>query len=266
MNLLLKRPLVFFDLEATGINVATDRIVEYSFVKLFPSGKREVLNGRLNPTIPIPKEASLIHGIYDADVAEKPKFEQVASEIDAFIKNADLAGYNSNKYDIPLLAEEMLRAGLDFDLKSTKTIDVQVIFHKMEQRTLAAAYKFYCQKELENAHSAEADINATVDVLEKQLEVYQNLENSVEFLNKFTTNEVAVDFAGRIIKNEQGVETFNFGKHKGKTVEEVLEKEPSYYAWMMQGEFPLYTKKALKEIKEKIQVKQLAAKFNSSAS
>lgn len=265
MKLKLKRPIVFFDLEATGTNIASDRIVEYSFVKLFPDGRRETKTGRVNPGIPIPADISAIHGIFDKDVVKEPSFEKVSKDIELFLKNADLAGYNSNKFDIPMLAEEMLRAGIDFDLNQVKTIDVQVIFHKMEQRTLAAAYKFYCQKELTNAHSAEADINATVDVLEKQLDVYKNLENSVDFLNDFTTNETSVDFAGRIIKNDKGIEIFNFGKHKGKTVEEVLDKEPSYYSWMMQGEFPLYTKKALKEIKEKIQVKKLAGKFNTSS-
>lgn len=264
MKLKLKRPLVFFDLEATGLNVASDRIVEYSFIKVFPEGKTEEKKGRINPQIPIPLESSLIHGIYDQDVVHEPTFDKVAADIDSFLKNADIAGYNSNKFDIPLLAEEMLRAGFDFDLNNTKTIDVQVIFHKMEQRTLAAAYKFYCKKELQNAHQASADIQATLEILETQLDVYGNLENSVDFLSQFTTSETSVDFAGRIIKNEKGVEIFNFGKHKGKTVEEVLEKEPSYYAWMMQGEFPFYTKKALKEIKEKIQVKKLAGKFNAS--
>lgn len=266
MKLNIKRPIVFFDLESTGVNVATDRIIEYSFIKIFPSGDQEVKTGRVNPTIPIPLESSLIHGIYDEDVKDAPVFSKVAQEINEFIHNCDLGGYNAQKFDVPLLAEELLRTGIDFDMSTRKMVDVQVIFHKMEQRTLAAAYKFYCQKELENAHSAEYDIAATLEVLEKQLEMYSSsVQNDITFLHEFTKTNKNVDFAGRIILNEEGVEVFNFGKHKGKTVEEVLEKEPSYYSWMINGEFPLYTKKSLTDIKQKIQLKKLSNKFKQNA-
>ncbi len=264
MKLHLKKPIVFFDLEGTGVNVASDRIVEYCFTKLKPNGEQEILQGRLNPGIPIPLEASLIHGIYDKDVQEEPIFKEVAQKINAFLENADLGGYNSNKYDIPILAEEMLRAGIDFDISKRKLVDVQVIFHKMEQRTLSAAYKFYCQKELV-PHQAEADITATIEVLEKQLELYADkIENNIDFLSTFTSTNHTIDFAGRFIYDEKGNEIINFGKHKGKTVAEILEKEPSYYTWIMNGDFPLYTKKALKEIKEKIQIRKLADKFKPS--
>ncbi len=265
MNLFLKKPIVFFDLESTGVNVATDKIIEYAFIKLLPSGKQETLKGRVNPKIPIPIEASLIHGIYDDDIKNEPEFKEVAQKIFDFIASSDLGGYNAQKYDIPLLAEELLRCGIDFTMDDRKVVDVQVVFHKMEQRTLSAAYKFYCQKELNNAHSAEHDIIATVEILDKQLEVYnETIQNTVDFLHDFTNTHKNVDFAGRIVLNDEGIETFNFGKHKGKTVQEVLEKEPSYYSWMMNGEFPLYTKKSLTQIKEKIQLKKLSDKFKQS--
>ncbi|PJB16343.1 MAG: DNA polymerase III subunit epsilon [Flavobacteriales bacterium CG_4_9_14_3_um_filter_32_8] len=251
MNLKLTRPLAFFDLETTGLNIASDRIVEISIVKIFPNGDKEIKTKRINPTIPISKESSSIHGIYDKDVKDKATFNDVAKELAEFIDGCDLAGYNSNKFDIPLLAEEFLRANIDFDVSKFKLIDVQNIFHKMEQRTLVAAYKFYCNKDLDNAHSAEADTTATYEILEAQLEKYSDLKNETTFLSEFSQITKNVDLLGRIIYNNKNVETFNFGKHKGKTVIEVLEKEPGYYSWMMNGDFPLYTKKVLKEIKEK---------------
>lgn len=249
MELNLKNPLVFIDLETTGINVVNDRIVEISILKIEPNGKETSYTYRVNPTVPIPEESSKIHGIYDEDVKNEPKFSEIAKNIAKLLEGCDLAGYNSNKFDFPLLAEEFLRVDVDFDIKKRKFIDVQVIFHKMEQRTLVAAYKFYCQQELTNAHSAEADVRATYEVLKAQLDKYTELENSVEYLNGFSAQNKNVDFAGRIIYNNQGKEIFNFGKNKGKTVEEVLEKDPGYYGWIMKNEFPLHTKKVMTAIK-----------------
>ncbi len=261
MKLNLKRPLAFFDLEATGVNVGSDRIVEIAILKAMPDGSELMKTLRIHPEMPIPLASSLIHGIYDEDVKEAPTFKQVAAEIADFLENSDLAGYNSNKFDIPMLVEEFLRAGIDFDLSDRKFVDVQNIFHQMEQRTLKAAYKFYCDAEIVNAHSAEADIRATYEVLLAQLERYQEqpfedkqgnisvpVVNDVDALHAFTNLHKTVDFAGRIVYNEDGKETINFGKHKGKTVEQVFDAEPSYYAWMKQGDFPLYTKKKLDEI------------------
>ncbi|PCJ82798.1 MAG: DNA polymerase III subunit epsilon [Flavobacteriales bacterium] len=252
MKLNLSSPLAFFDLETTGVNVASDRIVEYSVLKINPDGSQEIKTQRINPTVPIPATSSEIHGIYDIDVKDAPTFNEIAAELNEFLANCDLAGYNSNKFDVPLLLEEFLRAGMEFDIKNRKLVDVQNIFHKMEQRTLVAAYKFYCNKELTDAHSAEADIKATHEVFEAQLERYEELQNDVNFLSEFSTFGNFVDFAGRFVYDENGVETFNFGKHKGKPVEEVLMSEPSYYHWMMKGDFPRYTKKVLKEIKERM--------------
>jgi DNA polymerase-3 subunit epsilon len=249
MELKLTRPLAFFDLETTGIDIVKDRIVEISILKINPDQSRDIKTIRINPTVPIPKNTSAIHGIYDEDIKDAPTFKDVAKSLAKFIEGCDLAGYNSNKFDIPLIAEEFLRAEVDFDVRKRKFIDVQVIYHKKEQRTLSAAYKFYCQKEIENAHSAEADILATYEVLKSQLEVYPDLENDVDFLSKYSHHMPTADFAGRIALDKNGAEIFNFGKHKGKTVEEVLRIEPSYYAWMMNGDFPLYTKKVLTEIK-----------------
>ncbi|MAC95626.1 MAG: DNA polymerase III subunit epsilon [Flavobacteriales bacterium] len=249
MKLQLKRPIVFFDLETTGTDVAKDRIVEISILKLHPDGKKEVKTRRVNPEMPIPVGSSEIHGIYDEDVKDEPTFAALAKSLAQFIGNSDLAGYNSNKFDVPLLMEEFLRVDVDFDLESRKLVDVQNIFHKMEQRTLVAAYKFYCGKDLVDAHSAEADIKATYEVLESQIERYEELENDVDFLADFSKRNDTADLMGRIVFNEEGVEVFNFGKHKGKPVKEVLEKEPSYYDWMMKGDFPLYTKKILTGIK-----------------
>lgn len=241
----LHKPLAFFDLETTGITVGADRIIEISILKLMPDGSKSVLTKRVNPEIPIPEGASKVHGIYDKDVANEPTFKQVAPEISAFIGNADLAGYNSNKFDIPMLVDEFLRVEITFDMKGRRMVDVQNIFHKMEQRTLAAAYKFYCQKEIENAHSAEADIIATYEVFVAQLERYPDLAKDVEGLHQFTAMTQNVDLAGRIVYNEKKEEVFNFGKHKGRSVAEVFEKEPSYYDWMLKGDFPAETKQVL---------------------
>lgn len=250
MELNLKNPLVFFDIESTGLNVATDRIVEISMVKVNIDGSCEVKTRRLNPTIPISEEAYKVHGISNEDVAGEPTFAQIAKSLAKWLEGCDIAGYNSTKFDIPLLSEEFLRAGVDFDFRKRKTIDVQNIFHKMEQRTLVAAYKFYCQKDLNNAHSAEADTMATYEVLKAQLDRYpDDLQNDVKFLADFSTRSKFADYAGRIVYDDNGVALFNFGKHKGLPVTEVLRKEPSYYAWMMNGDFTLDTKKVLTEIK-----------------
>ena len=249
MQLNLNKPLIFIDLETTGINIVKDRIVEISILKILPNGKEEIKTFRINPTIPIPKETTLIHGITDEDVKNCPTFSELAKSISNFIEGCDIGGYNSNKFDIPLLAEEFLRSDVDFDMKNRNVIDVQVVFHKMEQRTLSAAYKFYCDKDLTNAHSSNADVCATYEVLKSQLDRYNDLENNVKFLNEFTCFNKNVDLVGRIVYNEEGKEIFNFGKHKGKTVEEVLIKEPSYYNWIENNEFPLYTKKVLTAIK-----------------
>lgn len=248
MEINVKNPLVFIDLETTGIDVINDRIVEISAIKIMPNGKKEIKTRRVNPTIPIPAEASAVHGISNDDVKNEPTFKEIARSLAQFLEGCDLAGFNSNRFDFPLLAEEFLRADVDFDFRKRKFIDVQTIFHKMEKRTLEAAYRFYCEKDLEGAHSAEADANATLEVLMAQLDRYSDLKNDVEFLAEFSTHNQNVDFAGRIIYDEKGKEVFNFGKHKGKPVEEVFESEPSYYTWMMNGDFPLYTKKILTSI------------------
>ena len=249
MKLKLKNPLIFFDLETTGIDVVNDRIVEFSYLKIFPDGREEVKTMRLNPTIPIDPRATEIHGISDNDVKDAPTFTVVAQSIANTFEGSDIAGFNSNKFDLPLLAEEFLRSGIDFDLKKRKFIDVQVIFHKLEQRTLSAAYKFYCEKDLENAHSAEADTRATYEILEAQLDKYIELENDVDQLSKFSAHNRNVDFVGRIIYDDNDVELINFGKYKGIPVEEVLEKDPGYYGWIMNSDFPLYTKRVLTAIK-----------------
>lgn len=269
MNLILKRPLAFFDLETTGVNIASDRIVEISILKVSPDQTEVSKTYRVNPGMPIPPESSFFHGIYDEDVKDAPTFKQIAAEIAAFIEDADLAGYNSNKFDIPLLMEEFLRAGVDFSLDDRFFVDVQNIFHQMEQRTLKAAYRFYCDKNLDNAHTAEADVRATYEVLLSQLDRYDGVEwedkagnvsrpvvNDVAGLHKFTNLSLPVDFAGRLVYNEDGIEVFNFGKHKGLPVEEVFVREPSYFAWMMNGDFPLYTKKCLEKIWNRFKAKQ----------
>ncbi|MBN8694645.1 MAG: 3'-5' exonuclease [Bacteroidetes bacterium] len=262
MKLNLTRPLAFIDLETTGVNVASDRIVEICILKVNTDNSTEVKTMRINPGIPIPDASSRIHKIYDSDVKDCPAFKQVAAQLANFIGNADIAGYNSNKFDVPLLLEEFLRAEVDFDLSNRRLIDVQNIFHIMEPRTLAAAYKFYCDKSIENAHSAEADIKATYEVFLAQLKKYENTEvsdakgnlvkpvkNDMQVLSELTAKTKNVDLAGRIIFNDAGVEVFAFGKHKDKPVVEVFEKEPSYYSWMMNGDFPLYTKKIITQIR-----------------
>ncbi len=249
MQLNLKNPIVFFDLETTGINIANDRIVEISILKINTDGSEEVKTMRINPEIPIPKKTSEIHGIYDEDVADAPTFKEVARQLATFMEGCDLAGYNSNKFDIPLLAEEFIRAEVDFDMTKRKFIDVQTIFHKMEKRNLEAAYKFYCDRNLDDAHSAEADTRATYEVLKSQLDRYSDLKNDMEWLSKFSAHNKNADFAGRIIFNDKGEEVFNFGKYKGKPVTQVLDNDPGYYSWMMNGDFPLFTKKVLTNIK-----------------
>lgn len=249
MDLNLKKPIAFIDLETTGINVTTDRIVELSVLKISPNGKEEWMTTRVNPEVPIPPKTTAIHGITDADVADSPTFKEVGKKLAAFLEGCDLAGYNAIKFDIPVLAEEFLRINIDFNFRKRRYVDVQVIFHKKEQRTLSAAYLFYCRKELEGAHGSKADTAATFEVLKSQLDRYSDLENDVEKLADFSSFNSNVDFAGRIILDENGVEVFNFGKHKGKPVEKVFMDEPAYYSWMMNGEFPLYTKKVLTEIK-----------------
>ena len=245
----LNKPICFFDLETTGINISHDRVVEISILKVFPDGNEERKTWRVNPEMPIPKEVTAIHGISDADVADKPTFKELAKEIHQMIKDSDLGGFNSNRFDIPLLAEEMLRADVDFDMKNRVAVDVQTIFHKMEQRTLTAAYKFYCGKNLEDAHSAEADTNATYEVLKAQLSKYDELQNDMKFLSEFSSRRKFADFAGFLIFNKAGEECFSFGKHKGKRVVDVLEQEPGYFGWLLNADFPLYTKKVLTAIK-----------------
>ena len=249
MQLNLNKPICFFDLETTGINISNDRIVEISILKVHPDQTEKRKTWLVNPSIPIPKEASAVHGISDQDVANAPLFSAIAKEISNWIDGADLCGFNSNRFDIPLLAEEMLRAGLDFDMKNRLAVDVQTIFHKMEQRTLTAAYKFYCDKSLKDAHSAEADTYATYEVLKAQLSRYEELENDTQFLAEFSSRKKFADFAGFIAYNKAGQECFSFGKHKEKTVSEVLEKEPGYFGWLLNADFPLYTKKVLTAIK-----------------
>jgi DNA polymerase-3 subunit epsilon len=249
LDLILKKPIAFIDLETTGINVTSDRIIEFSILKIHPNGKEEWMTSRINPEMHIPPKSTAIHRIKDEDVASCPTFREMAKNLSNFLEGCDLAGYNAIKFDIPLLAEEFLRANVDFNFRKRRYVDVQVIFHKKEQRTLAAAYLFYCKKELAGAHGAKADTAATFEVLKCQLDRYTDLENDIEKLADFSSFNNNVDFAGRIILNEKGEETFNFGKHKGKTVEAVFAEEPSYYSWMMNGEFPLYTKKVLTEIK-----------------
>ena len=262
MQIKLTKPLIFLDIEATGLSIGSDRIVEISFLKLNVDNTTETKTERVNPEIPIPALVSKIHGIYDKDIADAPTFKQLAPALLRFIGNADFAGYNSNKYDIPLLAEEFLRAEVDFDLEGRRLVDVQNIFHIMEPRNLSAAYKFYCSKSLENAHSAEADVTATFEIFKAQLEKYESVQheddkgntfnpvvNDIAKLSTFTTKSKNADLAGRIIFNENGQEVFAFGKHKDKPVVDVFTKEPSYYSWMMQGDFPLYTKKVITKIR-----------------
>ncbi len=244
----LTRPIAFIDLETTGISLSNDRIVEIAIIKIAPDGSRIVKRKLLNPGIPIPKESSDIHGITDDMVKDAPTFKQAGNEIKMFIEHCDLGGYNSNRFDIPILMEEFLRAGMEVDLSDRKMIDVQHIFYTMEPRTLTAAYKFFCEKELVSAHSAEADVDATIEVFLAQLKKYNNLGNSVDSILSVIGEDKVVDYARRFCFNDKGEEIFNFGKHKGRLVKDVLKAEPQYYDWMMRGDFPLHTKQKLTEI------------------
>ncbi|MEN9598645.1 MAG: hypothetical protein RL596_956 [Bacteroidota bacterium] len=255
MKLSLARPISFIDLETTGINISTDRIVEIAIVKISVDGTKQVKRKLINPQMPIPAGSTEVHGISDEMVKDAPTFKQVANEIKQFIEGSDLGGYNSNRFDIPMLIEEFLRAGIEFTVDGKKLVDVQKVFHMMEQRTLSAAYKFYCNKTLDGAHSAEIDATATWEVLEAQLERYPQIGDTVEAIVKFTGEDDIVDFARRFVK-EKGVEVFNFGKHKGKPVTQVLKEEPQYYDWMMKGDFPMNTKQKLTEILNRTLVKK----------
>lgn len=247
MAIQLSRPIVFIDLETTGIDICKDRIIEVAIIKIFPDRKREVVHKRVNPGMPIPKSSSDIHGILDEHVKDAPTFKQIAHDLNEFIGDSDLSGYNSNRFDIPLLVEEFLRANIELDMASRRMLDVQTIFHMMEKRTLGAAYKFYCEKDLIDAHSAEADASATWEILEAQLERYTHLGETLDTILKFTGEEKLIDFARRL-SYDNGVEVFNFGKYKGRPVRDVLKADPGYYQWIMKGDFPLHTKQKLTEI------------------
>ncbi|MCH2218598.1 MAG: 3'-5' exonuclease [Flavobacteriales bacterium] len=273
MELKLEKPIVFFDLETTGVNIGSDRIVEISILKIYPNGNKESKTWLVNPEIEIPAKVSAIHGITNERVVTEPTFKELAHTVNEMISGCDLAGFNSNRFDIPLLAEELLRAGIDFNMINRKAIDVQVIFHKKEQRTLSAGYKFYCDKDLEDAHSAEADTNATYEILKAQLDQYDDLENSVDALSDFSTHTKRADFAGFILLDDKEQEIFSFGKYKGRTVREVLKENPGYNTWIQNADFPLYTKKIFRQIKEDLsapkdhltddeKLKALQQKFN----
>ena len=250
MKLNLKNPIVFFDLETTGTNINSDRIIEICYLKIYPNGNEESKTLRINPEMHIPEASTAIHGIHDEDVANCPRFKEVAANIAKDIEGCDLGGFNSNRFDIPVLAEEFLRAGIDIDLSRRKFVDVQVIYHKLEQRTLSAAYKFYCNKNLEDAHTAEADTRATYEVLKAQLDRYPDiLQNDIAFLADYSSYNRNVDFAGRMVYDDNGVEVFNFGKYKGIPVADVLRKDPGYYSWILQGDFTLNTKQMLTKIR-----------------
>jgi DNA polymerase III subunit epsilon len=264
MKLDLKKPIAIFDLETTGLNITQDRIVEIAIIKVHPNGDEEEFHSLVNPEIEIPIEISEIHHIYQEDIKDKPTFKEISEKVVEFIGDADLVGFNSNKFDIPVLSEELLRVGNNFDLSGKKFIDIQNIFHKMEQRTLSAAYKFYCQKEIENAHSALDDTRATWEVMKAQVEKYDNLENNVDFLSNFSkAGNNTLDFAGRLAINSKNEVVYNFGKNKGKTVKEISENEPGYYGWIMQADFPLYTKQCLK--KEMNRIKSQKKTNNNSS-
>ncbi|MCW3092376.1 MAG: 3-5 exonuclease [Ferruginibacter sp.] len=248
MSLLLSRPIAFIDLETTGVNLSTDRIVEVAMIKILPDGGRQVKRKLINPGLPIPPASTEIHGITDAMVKDAPTFKQAGNELKQFIENCDMGGYNSNRFDIPMLMEEFLRAGMEVDLSTRRMVDVQHIFYTMEPRTLTAAYKYYCQKELIDAHSAESDVNATIDVLLAQITRYPQLGNSIDTILATIGEDKVVDYARRFLFDDKGVEVFNFGKHKGRPVMDVLKAEPQYYDWMMRGDFPLHTKQKLTEI------------------
>lgn len=250
MKLNLTRPLVFFDLETTGVNVSTDHIVELCYIKLMPNGNEEAKTMRINPGTHIPEASTLIHGITDEDVKDCPTFKDIAAQLEQTLRGCDFAGFNSNKFDVPLLVEEFLRAGIDIDLSKSRFVDVQNIYHKLEKRTLAAAYKFYCGKDLENAHTALADTRATLEVLQAQIERYpDDLKNDVSFLSEYSRMNSNIDFAGRFIYNDKGEATVNFGKYKGQTVASVMQRDPGYYGWVMQGDFPLNTKQVLTRLR-----------------
>ncbi|MDR3185172.1 MAG: 3'-5' exonuclease [Prevotellaceae bacterium] len=251
MQLNLRNPLVFFDVETTGLDIATDRIVEISILKVMPDGQEDQKTFRLNPTVPIPEQVTKIHGITDADVANCPVFKEIACTLAKYIEGCDVAGYNSIKFDIPMLAEEFLRAGIAFDFRKRKLIDVQTIFHKMEQRTLSAAYKFYCNKELQDAHSAAADAYATYEILQAQLDRYETLTNDMGKLSEFSMQRRNLDYAGRVILDEKDVPIINFGKYKGQKALEVIAKDPSYYAWIMNSTFTLDTKRVFTDLRIK---------------
>lgn len=252
MNLKLTKPIVFFDLETTGVNIAKDRIVEMAILKVFPNGNKESKTWLVNPEIEIPEQSIAVHGITNEKVAKEPTFKELATKVNDMIAGCDLAGFNSNRFDIPLLAEELMRVGIDFDMKDRKAIDVQVIFHKKEQRTLGAGYQFYCDKELEGAHGAEADTNATYEILLAQVEKYGDIGNTVDTLSEYSTHGERADFAGFILMNDKKQEVFSFGKYRGRTVEEVFKENPGYNNWIQNADFPLYTKKVLKGIKERM--------------
>lgn len=255
MKLQLTRPIAFIDLETTGVNISIDRIVEIAIVKIMPDGTQQVKRKLINPMIPIPKGSSDIHGITDEMVKDAPTFKDAANELKQFMDNCDMGGYNSNRFDVPMLIEEFLRIGMEFSIEGRKLVDVQKVFHMMEQRTLSAAYKFYCQKTLEGAHSAEVDASATWEILEAQVDRYPQIGATVESIVKFTGEDDIVDFARRFVK-EKGIEVFNFGKHKGKPVTQVLKEEPQYYDWMMKGDFAMNTKQKLTEILNRTLVKK----------
>ncbi len=265
MNIKLTSPLAIFDIEATGLSITTDRIVEIAIVKVMPDGSEENFLKRVNPGIKIPDEVIEIHGITNEDVKDEPSFKEIIPELEVFLADSDFAGYNSNKFDIPMLAEELIRAGSTIDLSTKKHIDVQNIFHKMEQRTLIAAYKFYCSKELENAHSALSDAKATWEVLDAQIGKYESVENDVDFLANFSRyGDVSrLDFAGRLAINKKGEAIYNFGKHKGKTIKAVADSEPGYYGWMIDADFPLYTKECLRKEMKKIKAEREQLKIIS---
>lgn len=274
MNLKLERPLVFFDLETTGVNIGTDRIVEISILKVHPNGNKESYTWLVNPEIEIPAEATAVHGITNEKVVTEPTFNELAAKVSDLIADCDLAGFNSNRFDIPLLAEELMRAGIDFDMDNRKAVDVQVIYHKKEKRNLSAGYQFYCGKELEGAHSAEADTLATYEILNAQVEMYEDLENTLDALSEYSSHSKRADFAGFILFNENKQEIFSFGKYKGRLVEDVLKENPGYNSWIQNADFPLYTKKVLQRISDRIrkpktqlskedQLKALQDKFNT---